>query len=354
MEKNEKMMKALVYDAAGREHSGIRMIPYPKCGDDEIIIKVMSASICKAVETDHDSGRGTDLAKYPVVPGHEFSGIVYEIGKNVTKFKVGDRVTADNTEYCGDCYYCRKEESNYCPGFGSLGHNINGGFAEFVKVKKEKAFHIPDKISFNAAALCEPIACCLHAVDRSNIKFGDTVAVFGAGSMGLILAQLFKASNAKKVYLVATPSKKTELAEKMGIEVIAMDRNDYSKHETALHEKEPLGVNLVVDATGSPKVCEEGMKLLKKGGMVLQYALVHSDELMKLDPIYMFNNELTFTTSFCQSHNFGRAVEMLEAGIVDGDALVTGEFTLDNFYAGLEENVADRNSIKVIIHPNKE
>ena len=96
------------------------------------------------------------------------------------------------------------------------------------------------------------------------------------------------------------------------------------------------------------------MKLLKKGGMLLQYAVVHSKEKMTLDPNLMFNNELTFSTSFCQSHNFGRAVDVLASKVVDGDALVTGEFPLDNFYDGLDENVKDRSSIKVIIHPNKE
>ncbi|MDD3339161.1 MAG: zinc-dependent alcohol dehydrogenase family protein [Lachnospiraceae bacterium] len=349
-----KMMKALMYDKPGRENSSIREIPYPECGDDEVIIKVMTASICKGVEHDHDNGTGTDLAKYPVVPGHEFSGYVYEIGKNVTDVKPGDRVTADNTEYCGECYYCKKEESNYCPTFGSLGHNINGGFAEFVRLKKEKVFHIPDSVSFNAAALCEPIACCLHAVDRSNVKYGDTVVVFGAGSMGLILAELFQASNAKKVYIIAGTESKMKKAAAKGVSTIVMNRNDYSVHEKKLLEENPLGVDIIVDATGSPKVCENSMKLLKKGGMLLQYAVVHSKEKMQLDPQLMFNNELTFTTSFCQSHNFGRAIEMLESGIVDGDDLVTGEYPLDEFYDALDENVTDRNSVKVVIHPSYE
>ena len=221
-----KTMKALMYDKAGRENSSVRQIPYPECGDDEVIIKVMSCSICKGAEHDHDNGKGTDLAKYPVVPGHEFAGYVHEVGKNVTAFKPGDRVTADNTEYCGDCYYCRREESNYCPTFGSLGHNINGGFAEFVRVKKEKVFHIPDHLSFNAAALSEPVACCIHAVDRANVRYGDTVVIFGAGSMAQILGQLFKASNAEKVYMVAGKSSKLDLAAKYGIIPIEMNRND--------------------------------------------------------------------------------------------------------------------------------
>lgn len=348
-------MKALVYDKPGRKYSGIREVPNPVCGSDEIIIKVMSASICKGVEHDHDQeGVGTDLAVYPVTPGHEFSGYIEEVGENVTLFKKGDRVCADNTEYCGDCYYCRKEESNYCPTFGSLGHNIDGGFAEYVKVKKEKVFMLPDSLSFNAAALSEPVACCLHAVDRCEVRLGDSVVVFGAGPMGLILAQILSHSNAAGVVLIASTQSKLEAAEKMGIETILMERKDYSIHTKKLKEKFPLGVDVVVDATGSVEVIRHGMTLLKKGGRLVQYALVHSDEQLTLDPRMMFNNELTYTTSFCQSHNFGRAVESLASGVVKGDLLVTHEYSLEKFYEALDENVNNRDSIKVIIHPNME
>lgn len=349
-----RTMKALVYDKPGRKYSGIRQVPYPTCGPDDVIIKVMTSSICKGVEHAHDQENvGTDLAVYPVTPGHEFSGIIEEIGGNVTALKPGQRVAADNTEYCGDCYYCRKEESNYCPTFGSLGHNIDGGMAEYVRVKKEKVFPLPDEVSFNAAALCEPIACCLHCVDRCEVKYGDTVAVLGAGSMGLILAQLLNHSNAAKVVLIASNKHKLGVAESLGIDTILMDRNDYSVHEKALYKRFPLGVDIIVDATGAVKLVEHAMKMLKKGGKLVQYALVHSREDIQLDTRMMFNNELTFTTSFCQSHCFGRAIQALHAGQVNGDKLVTHEYTLDEFYEALDENVNNRDSIKVVIHPNE-
>lgn len=348
-------MKALVYENPGRKYSSIRDIPFPECGPDDVIIKVMSASICKGVEHDHDQeGVGTDLAVYPVVPGHEFSGYIEEVGANVTALKKGERVCADNTEYCGDCYYCRKEESNYCPTFGSLGHNINGGFAEYVRVKKEKVFSIPDTLSFNAAALAEPVACCIHAVDRCEVKYGDTALVMGAGPMGLILAQLLKHSGARDVILIASTQGKLDMAEKMGIKTILMDRKDYSTHQDKLNSMYPLGVDLVVDATGSVEMIRHGMTLLKKGGRLVQYALVHGKEQVTLDPRLIFNNELTYMASFCQSHNFGRAVEALADKRVDGDMLVTHEYPLDKFYEALDENVNNRNSIKVVIHPNGE
>ncbi len=349
-----RTMKALVYDKPGRKYSGIRQVPYPACGPDEVIIKVMTASICKGVEHDHDQENvGTDLAVYPVTPGHEFSGVIEEVGKNVTGLAPGQRVTADNTEYCGDCYYCRKEESNYCPTFGSLGHNIDGGMAEYVRVRKEKVFLLPDNVSFNAAALCEPIACCLHCVDRCSVKYGDEVAVLGAGSMGLILAQLLHHSNAAKVVLIASTKRKLEVVEKLGIDTILMDRSDYSIHEKALREHFPQGADIIVDATGAVRLVEHAMTMLKKGGTLVQYALVHSREPIQLDTRLMFNNELTFTTSFCQSHCFGRAVQAIQTGQVDADALVTHEYALDDFYEALDENVNNHDSIKVVIHPNQ-
>lgn len=348
-----KAMKALVYDKPGRKYSEIRQVPYPVCGDDEVIIRVMSACICKGVEHAHDQeGVGTDLAVYPVTPGHEFSGYIEETGKNVSRFRKGDRVCADNTEYCGDCYYCRKEESNYCPVFGSLGHNIDGGMAEYVRVKKEKVFAIPDHVSFNAASLCEPIACCLHATDIADVKFGDAVAVLGAGPNGLILAQLLKHTAAADVVIVASTQSKLDIAEKCGIKTVLMDRDDYSVHEKEIKEIFPMGCDVIVDATGSVQMIAHAMTLLKKGGRLVQYALVHSKEKVEMDPMLMFNNELTYTASFCQSHNFGRCVEALSDGRINGDILITHEYTLDDYFEALDENVNNRNAIKVCIHPN--
>ena len=114
----------------------------------------------------------------------------------------------------------------------------------------------------------------------------------------------------------------------------------------------PLGVDIVVDATGSVDIIRHSMTLLKKGGKLVQYALVHGDEQVTLNPRLMFNNELTYTTSFCQSHNFGRAIEALADSRVKGDQLVTHEYTLDQFYEALDENVNNRDSIKVVIHPS--
>ena len=351
--KKPTTMKALLYTKAGRANAAVTQIPYPQCGDDDIIMKVMSCGICKGAEFDHDRN-GTGFAKYPVVPGHEFAGYIVELGKNVTGYQLGDRITADNSVFCNHCDYCKDNKHNYCKNFGSLGHNINGGFAEYVVVSQDKAFPIPEGMSFNSASLAEPVACCMHAMDRLDVKYGEVVVVFGAGPNGVILSELLKGSNAADVITVASTQSKLDMIAKHGVKTILMDRNDYSKHENVLRGMYPNGVDAIVDATGSVDVIKNGFKLLKKGGRMLQYAAIHDGQAFDFDPMYLFMNELTYTSSCCQAFCFSRSIEALANGTVDGDELITHEFDLDDYFDALDLNVRDRSAIKVIIHPNKE
>jgi D-arabinitol dehydrogenase (NADP+) len=341
-------MKALYYKKAG--DGSICDIPEPMCGDNDVIIQVKACGICIHVEEDH-ANNGTPLSKYPVVPGHEFSGVVSKIGKNVTTVKVGERVTADNTSMCGICYYCKKGDDNHCNVFGSLGHNINGGFAEYVLVNEGKVYKIPDNVSFNAATLSEPIACCIHCIDRCVIKFGENVAVFGAGPNGLILSELANHSNAAKVVTVASSKFKLDVLNKHGYTTIQMDRSDYSKHESKLMEMFPNGIDLIIDATGSAQVIENAFKLLRKGGRLVQYSYIAPGTPVKIDPYLMFMHELTYSTACCQTHNFDRALVCLGEGKVHGEDYITHTFTLDNYFTALETNLKDRNAIKVIVNP---
>jgi D-arabinitol dehydrogenase (NADP+) len=350
-----EIMKALVYCAPGRANGGMREIPRPECGDDDVIIRVMSCGICKGVEIEHDTeNKGPEMARYPITPGHEFAGFVDEAGCNVKRFKKNDRVTADNTEYCGDCYYCRREDSIHCPVYDSHGINLGGGMAQFVRIKKEKVVPIAPHVSFNAACLCEPVSCCIHAVDRCDIKFGHDVAVFGAGPNGLIIAQLLKHSGAGRVVIAAPTESKLEVAEKCGLRTVLMDRNDYGVHMKKMLEISPEGYDSIVDATGSSKVVVSAMSLLKRGGRLVQYAVIRDSDVLPLDASVMFNRELSYITSYTQSHNFDRAMEAIEDGRVNTEILVTREYSLSDYFTALDENIRNGNVIKVVIHPNEE
>lgn len=351
--KKQETMKALLYEKAGRANAAIRQIPYPVCGDDDIVIKVMSCGICKGAEFEHDRN-GTGMAIYPVVPGHEFAGYVYEKGTNVEGFEIGDRVTADNTVFCEHCYYCKNDLYNNCTAYGSLGHNRNGGFAEYVVVKSEKVFRIPDGMSFNAASIVEPVACCIQAMDKLDVKYSEVVVVFGAGPNGMILAELLKHSNATDVVVIGSTQSKLDLLEKYGIKTILMDRNDYSIHETKLREMYPLGVDAIIDATGSVKVIANAFHLLKRGGRLLQYAAIHDGGSLAIDPMFLFVNELKYYASCCQAYKFSRSIDAIANGYVDADGLITHEFDLDHYFDALDLNVRDRTAIKVVVHPNRE
>lgn len=341
-------MKALYYTAAGK--GSITDIPMPVCGDNQVIIKVEAASICKGVELGHEAN-GTGLSAYPVVPGHEFAGVVHEIGKNVTRFAVGDRVTADNTELCGDCYYCRQDKPLQCKAFGSLGHNINGGFAEYVLVSKEKVFALPDNLSFDEGCLVEPVACCIHAMDRLDTKYGEDVVVVGGGPNGQIISQMLLRSNAQSVVLMDTSNVKLQFAEKYGIPTIQVDTSADKKHMRELLALYPEGVDAVVDATGNWRSINAGFEMLKNGGRLLQYGVTHEGDRVTIDSFHFFLKELQYYASKAQTHCFGRAIDSIRNGTVNVKDLITFSCSLDDYSIALDKTKHDPDQLKIVIHP---
>lgn len=348
-------MKAIYYAKPGRENAAIVDIPSPVCGDDEMIIKVMSCSICIGVDGDHDKPGGSSVSSYPLVPGHEFAGYIHEIGKNVTEFKAGDRVTVDNTVTCGKCYYCKKGSPIHCRNMKNLGNKSNGAMAGYVKVQEGKAYHLPDHVSFDEACMTEPVACCMHSMDQMNIKYGDEVLVLGAGPMGIILAQLAKHSNASHVTVIGSTQSKLDILEGLGIDTILMDRNDYSVHEKAVLERYPLGVDCLFDATGAEELVYSIPKLMKMGGRILGYGYYRgaSPEL-KFPFAAFWDRECTYYSSLSQVGDFGRAVDAIATGKVNTKVLKTAAYSLDDYFDALDKNETDSQVIKMIIHPNEE
>jgi len=343
-------MKAIVYEKPGS--AILADLPMPVCGDNDIIIKVMSASICKGADLRHHN-KGHALGKYPITTGHEFAGYVYETGKNVERCKPGDRVTADNALPCGNCYYCRIGKHTQCDHMGAIGHNIPGGFAQYVKVPESNIYLLPDKVSFNEGCLTEPVACCMHAMDRLNVQYGEDVLVFGAGPNGIIISQMVKHSSAENVVALASTQSKLDILQGYGIQTQLIDRDNPQMHKEALNRIFPRGVDAIVDATGSASVLEDAVQFLKKGGRLLQYSSSPDDSAMTISPSYFYRNELQYYTSYCQTYTFGRAVATIASGKVKVKDLVTAEYSLEEFFRAIED-VKDRNVLKLIIHPNKD
>lgn len=348
------MMRSVVYDEPGV--GSVRMKPIPKVGDHQLLIKVVACGICKGAESAHDTvGVGSGLAKYPdVTPGHEFAGDVCEIGRCVKNFKIGDRVTADNTVPCGNCYYCRTLRPNLCDHFGSIGHNIPGGFAEYVLVDEAKAYRIPEKLTYEAACFAEPVACCIHAMDRLfalSSGYGEQVMVMGTGTNGMLLAQLIHNSNAAEVVALGGNPDKLALLNAAGVETIRMDRNDYSVHEKAVLARFPNKLDAIVDATASGALQEHGMTLLKKGGRMLVYSVAHKGGVVTLDRKMMYMNELTYYYSMHQVGNFDRALRAIESGAVNLSGMISAVYSLDDYFEAMQRVKTDSSLLKVIVRP---
>jgi len=330
----------------------IKQIPIPECKENQVLIKVMSCGICKGADV--ALARGSFLARFPLVNGHEFSGVIAKAGSGVTQFKEGDRVTADNTVLCGDCYYCRRNQPLYCENFYSLGCNAPGGFAEYVVQNADKVFKISDNLSFNEACFAEPVACAIHTMDRLQMRYGDDVLVFGTGPTGIILIQLLLNSCAGRVVVCGPSKDKLELLKELGCkETILMDRNDPGVHESRLKEIAPGGFDILVDTTASIEVMERSIKFAKMGGKFMMFAMPHESAKWTIEPDYWYLHELTLLTSWAQTHCFDRAVSCLESGIVKANKLVTHEFDLDEYNKGI--SIAEKGgpgTLKVILHPN--
>ena len=343
-----KTMRALVYDRPGV--GSIRDVPMPECGPEDVIIRVASASICKGADRRHHT-TGHALGRYPITTGHEYSGYVYQVGEKAKNCKVGDRVVADVSVPCGNCYYCRNELYVHCENMKMVGHGLPGGFAQYVKVQDNTVFQIPDHISFNEASMTEPVACGIHCMDRLAVKYGENVLVFGAGPTGIIIAQLLKHSSANRVICLAPTKFKLDILNEYGIETIQIDRNDPNKHLKIVKEMFPYGVDAIVDATGSAAILPSCFTLLKKRGRLLQFSSTKDDENITINPAYFYRNEIQYYTTYCQCHEFGRAIDALASGKVKVDKLITREYSLEDFFTAIED-VMDHKALKLIIHPN--
>jgi len=339
-------MKAIVYDKP-REFQ-LRDIPIPEIKGNEVLVKIKFCGICK---TDVHQHSGQFIADFPLIPGHEMSGVVEAVGKDVTTIKIGDRVTVDDTENCGTCYYCQNNMALFCKNFKSKGGNMPGAFAEYVAAKFDKVFLLDDHVSFEEGCFTEPTACAFHGLDVIDAQPGDSILLFGAGPTGIILAQLLNRSNAGSLVVAAPSKSKLDILNELGIsETFQISRDDAESNRLKIMENYPHGFDIVVDATGSAKVAQEGLQYLKKDGKLILYAVYDDSQTIEIKPADMMQRQLHISGSFAQFYAFPRAVNAINKGIVNVKKLVTDVLPLEEFGRGLEiTEKGGPGSLKVLI-----
>ena len=338
-------MKAVVFPEANE--IVVAECPIPKLGAHEVLVKVHACGICG---TDVHILHGEHTVKFPVIPGHEFSGEIAEVTPGVTNVKVGDRVTVDPNIVDYTCHYCRRGEIHLCENLTATGVNYDGGFAEYCKVPSVQAYPVPNDVSLDEAAMAEPLACCIHGIDRANIVPGSTVVLLGAGSIGLILLQLAKVSGAGLVIVSEPDERKRELAARFGAEVLLDPRTDDVQAEVT--KLTGVGADTVIESAGRLETAQLAIKLARRGGTVLQFGVVSPDKTFAISPYEVYYKELTIRGSFVNPFTHARAVDMLARKQVEVMPLITHRFSLDDAAKAME-TAQSRDAVKVLLMPGR-
>jgi 2-desacetyl-2-hydroxyethyl bacteriochlorophyllide A dehydrogenase len=334
-------MQAVVFPEP--ETVTVEQVPDPRCGPEEVIVRVAMAGLCG---TDLHIYRNEYPARFPLIPGHELAGTIVEAGTEVVDLRPGDRVAVDPNLSCGRCYFCRNLQANHCQNWEGIGITRAGGFAEYVAAPARACYRLPDSLSDTQAAFIEPLSCVVYALTRLRIQPGDEALIFGAGPMGLLLAQALRHSGAARVVVVEKQPDRLALARQFGAAAVAAG----AEQTEALREIAPYGFAVVADATGVPAVIERAMAYLKPRGQYLQFGVAPTGADVRWRPYDIFRNDWTIIGSFALCFTFQPAIAWLAGGVVDVAPLVSHTLPLADFPGALARFAAGE-TLKVHLRP---
>jgi D-arabinitol dehydrogenase (NADP+) len=338
-------MKAIVYDAP--RQFKYRDVPEPQIEADEVLVRIDACGLCG---TDLHIHEGEFAPRFPLIPGHEFTGEIVTLGEAVNGLKERQRVVGNSNESCGKCFYCMRGDFLLCLNLRAYGVTQDGGFAQYLRIKADRIFPI-GHLSPREAVMVEPTACAVHGMEVLAMKPGSDVLLFGAGPTGQVLAQLLKLNGAGRLVVAAPAGPKLELASHLAAdEIVAIERKNPEKHRNRLRELNPTGFDYIVEATGSPAVCEDALQFARRGATLLVYGVYPEKETVRFNPFDLFRREITIKGSFAQIDAFPRALAYLESGKIKVNEIVTDEFALEDWARALEHAWA-RKGIKTAVIP---
>jgi len=312
-------MRALVLSEY--KHLDVRDVPEPAVGDADVLVRVRACGICGSDVHGYDGSSGRRIP--PAVMGHEAAGVVERIGAAVERVSPGDRVTFDSTVSCGHCDYCRAGRSNLCDQRKVLGVSCGeyrqaGAFAEFVAVPEHIVYRLPDEVSFEHAAMVEPVSVAVHAVARAPMPARNAVVV-GAGTIGLLVIQALRAAGARRVIAVDVDEGKLALARKLGAETTLNPTGvDVPSEVRQLTEG---GADVALECVGATEPIKTAVACVRKGGSVVLVGNVSPGIQLPLQAVV--TGELTLLGTCASNGEYPRAIELLRKGAIDVRPLIT-------------------------------
>jgi len=341
-------MKAVVLRDV--KNYSIETVNAPQIGANEVLIRSKNCGICG---TDVSMYLGKYLPTKPVIPGHEVSGEVVEVGQQVRTIRVGDRVTIDENVSCGTCYFCKHQQKLLCPDLYQIGIHSDGGFAEYFKAPEGNIFKLPDDMSYDYAPFIEPLACVTRAVDRAGIVTGDRVVVIGDGPIGLSCMQVAKIDGASKVIGVGLIDYRLKKALEIGADLVI----DSSKGDPVKAVREAtnnIGPDVVIEAVGSSATYLQALEMVRRGGKVAVMGVPPATSKMEIELFsQIFNKELTLHASFAGTYDtWIRAMSLISSGRFKVGPLITHRMSLYEVPEGVRMMMDFKNgAIKILVSP---
>jgi L-iditol 2-dehydrogenase len=344
----EKMTAAVLY---GKRDVRIEQVPIPQIGPGEVLVRIKAALTC-----------GTDLKVYrrgfharmivpPSVFGHELAGVVEEVGEGVSSFAPGMRVVAANSGPCNDCFFCRRHQANLCEDL----QFINGAYAEFIRIPErivqQNLLVLPDSLSFREAAMAEPLACVVRAVEETAIKEGDFVVVVGTGPIGLMFVQLLRSLGAT-VVAVGRQENQLAVAFRLGAHYIIDATQSNVVEQVRRISDGRRGADVVIEAVGTTETWQQAMGMVRRGGKINLFGGCPSGTHIPLDTTLVHYSEITIKASFHHTpRHIREALDAIRHGYVRASSLITGEAALDSLRSVLERLINRNGDLKVAIVP---
>lgn len=340
----KETMKAAVFEGEGK--LVLKEVPTPKIRKpDDIIGKIEVCSIC-----------GTDVhmtnvpAGYPATPGtilgHELVATIAEIGSGVTQFQVGDRFVVNPNEYCGACWYCKNNLPNECETIQAMGIDVDGGFAEYVRVSEKMAFKLPETLPTPIAAYAEPLACVINGANKMRVNPAESVCVIGAGPVGLLFIQLLKASGAKPIISVEPNPLRREYALKCGADYVIDPINENTKERVM--EITGRGADYSIDVVGNQ--FPAALDVIRKGGTCLLMGN-NARANPAITQSQITYKEAKVLGTWLANASFDQAVRLLDSGLLNLEFMITHTLPLDQIHEAIDL-LRRGEGVEVLVDPN--
>jgi len=352
-------MKAAVW--YGRDDIRIADIPEPRVTKDQVKIRVRWCGICGSDVHEYREGPMIISRKphpltgksSPIILGHEFSGDVVEVGEDVKRIAVGNRVTINCLIYCGECLYCRLGEYNMCLKLATVGLAWDGAFAESVVVPEYTVLKLPDPVTYEMATFAEPLAVAVRAVKRSRLKVGDTAVVVGAGPIGLLVLQAARSGGASRVWAIEPIPSRRDLARQLGAdEVFDPARGDAGKE--IAERTDGLRANVAFECVGNQSAFDTAVRVTGRRAMIVMVGMALKPIEVPFFRLWGHEKEITTCTGYVDE--FPAALAFLADRRVKVEPMITAKIKLDDFVEkGLKEMMRNPGQyIKILVTPEGE